>query len=416
MMVPIKILHVIASLNPEHGGPMQGLRNYLPEIYRMGYRNEVLCLDDPREAFIGKDSFITHALGPNRRPWAYSAKLLPWLKRELPRFQAVIIHGMWLYHGYAVFKAIEWLQKQGGNNLPKYFIMPHGMLDPYFQNAPERRWKALRNAIYWRLIEGNVTNHATAMLFTCQEELCLARKTFHSYRPNKEINIGYGIAKPPAFAPDMKAAFLQMCPVSIAEKPFLLFMSRIHPKKGVDLLIKAYATVRDSYQKTQATSGAKPLPSLLIAGPGLDTPYGQSLQKLVAELNLSDCVYFPGMLTGESKWGAFYACEAFVLPSHQENFGIAVAEALACSKPVLVSNQVNIWQEIEQTEAGLVADNTLAGTTTLLRHWLEMTDVKKQEMGKAARKCFEKNFDVEAAAKRMMQQVLKCVVKRQEVA
>lgn len=413
MKSPIKILHVIASLNPEHGGPMQGLRNYLPEIYKMGYRNEVVCLDDPKADFIGKDSFITHALGPNRRPWAYTENLLPWLKQELPRFQAVIIHGLWLYHGYAVFNAIKWLHKQGAEMIPKVFIMPHGMLDPYFQLAPERRLKAIRNRIYWKLIEKKIINNATGMLFTCEEELRLARQTFPTYQPRKEINIGYGIAQPPAFDQQMAEAFRQRCPPSVIDKPFLLFLSRIHSKKGIDLLIKAYASVlQDVHAK--GIHAQRP-PILLIAGPGMDTEYGQSLKDLVKELKLDDTVFFPGMLRDAAKWGAFYACDAFVLPSHQENFGIAVAEALACHKPVLISNQVNIWREIKQAGAGFVAENTLVGTTSLLRNWTELTDEKKQKVSIAARSCFEKNFDVETAAKRMMQQIIKIVLKRQEV-
>ncbi|NTS39532.1 glycosyltransferase [Flavisolibacter sp. BT320] len=408
----MKILHVIASLNPEHGGPMQGLRNYLPEIYNMGYRNEVVCLDDPAEPFIGKDSFITHALGPCQRPWAYAGKLLPWLKKELPRFQAVMIHGLWLYHGYAVLKAVKWLEKQGVQNVPRIFVMPHGMLDPYFQNAPERRLKAIRNNIYWKFIEKDITNNATAMLFTCQEELRLARQTFRTYRPKKELNIGYGIATPPAFHANMKVAFLEHCPPTVKDQPFLLFLSRVHQKKGIDLLLKAYAAILQA-QEAKGTDGAT-LPFLLVAGPGMDTPYGQSLNELVTKLGLEAHVFFPGMLSGDAKWGAFYACEAFVLPSHQENFGIAVAEALACSKPVLISNQVNIWREIKQAGAGFVAENTLAGTTSLVRNWTEMSAEKKKNVSAAARLCFERNFDVETAAKRMMQQVLKNIVQRQE--
>lgn len=411
-MSTVKTLHVIASLNPEHGGPMQGLRNYLPEIYNMGYRNEVVCLDDPAEHFVGKDSFITHALGPCHRPWAYAGKLLPWLKQELPRFQAVMIHGLWLYHGYAVLKAVKWLEKQGTQNVPRIFVMPHGMLDPYFQNAPERRLKAVRNKIYWKLIEKDIINHATAMLFTCEEELRLARQTFRSYRPKKELNIGYGIAKPPTFAPKMADAFLEHCPSSLKGKPFLLFLSRVHQKKGIDILIKAYATILQTLKEKGLDPAA--LPFVMVAGPGMDTSYGHSLKELVNKLELKDYVIFPGMLSGDAKWGAFYACEAFVLPSHQENFGIAVAEALACSKPVLISNQVNIWREIKQAGAGLVAENTLAGTTSLLQNWIEMSDEEKKKASEAAKLCFERNFDVKTAAKRMMQQVLKNSVQRQE--
>lgn len=411
-MSPVKILHVIASLNPEHGGPMQGLRNYLPEIYSMGYRNEVVCLDDPKEGFIGKDSFITHALGPNRRPWAYASRLLPWLKEELPRFQAVIIHGLWLYHGYAVWKAVKWLESQGGQNVPRIFVMPHGMLDPYFQKAPGRRLKAIRNTIYWKLIEKRITSKATAMLFTCQEELRLARQTFSTYRPQKELNIGYGIATPPAFHPLMGEAFLKHCPPTVKEKPFLLFLSRVHPKKGLDLLIQAYATILQDLKLKGADQ--QKVPFLLVAGPGMDTAYGQSLKALVSTLGVGDFVFFPGMLSGDAKWGAFYACEAFVLPSHQENFGIAVAEALACSKPVLISDQVNIWREIKQAGAGFVAKDNLAGTAALLRNWTEMPADKKQKVSSAAKLCFERHFDVETAAKRMMQQVLKNIVQRTE--
>src|SRR6185369_16511419 len=105
-------------------------------------------------------------------------------------------------------------------------------------------------------------------------------------------------------------------------------------KKGVDLLISAYA---DVYQSKPASPAP---PALVIAGP-LNSDFADAMQKLAAELSPRDTVFWPGLLSGDAKWGAFHGCEAFVLPSHQENFGIAVAEALACGKPVLISNQVN---------------------------------------------------------------------------
>jgi glycosyltransferase involved in cell wall biosynthesis len=104
------------------------------------------------------------------------------------------------------------------------------------------------------------------------------------------------------------------------------------------------------------------------------------------------------MLTGDAKWGAFRAAEAFVLPSHQENFGIVVAEALACGKPVLITNKVNIWHEVEAAGAGLVADDDTPGIASLLRRFLCMSEADRAKMGEAARRCFERNFDVRAAA------------------
>jgi glycosyltransferase involved in cell wall biosynthesis len=118
-------------------------------------------------------------------------------------------------------------------------------------------------------------------------------------------------------------------------------------------------------------------------------------------------IFFPGMLTGEAKWGAFYGAEAFILPSHQENFGIAVAEALACGKPVLISNQVNIWHEINKSSAGLVENDNLSGVINLLEHWMQMTNGQKNEMGANALFLYKNQFDAAAAAKQMLEELAK---------
>ena len=101
------------------------------------------------------------------------------------------------------------------------------------------------------------------------------------------------------------------------------------------------------------------------------------------------------------KWEAFYNCEAMILPSHQENFGIAVVEALACSKPVLISDQVNTWREITNHKAGLVEPNTLKGTLNLLTQWNALTSKQKAQMAENARECFMENFAIEPAARRL---------------
>jgi glycosyltransferase involved in cell wall biosynthesis len=96
------------------------------------------------------------------------------------------------------------------------------------------------------------------------------------------------------------------------------------------------------------------------------------------------------------KWGAFYASEAFVLPSHQENFGIAVAEALSCGLPVLISDKVNIWREIEADGAGLVAPDTLQGTRSSLNVWFGLTVDAKMTFVQRAQDCFQRRFTVDA--------------------
>ena len=116
------------------------------------------------------------------------------------------------------------------------------------------------------------------------------------------------------------------------------------------------------------------------------------------ELGISDRVHWPGMLKGELKAAVFNKAEAFVLTSHQENFGIAVAEALAYGKAVLISDQINIWREIEKGGAGIVAPDTVDGALSVLQRWENMTNVEKQQMSNAARRTYLENFTVQAAA------------------
>ena len=388
----MKILRVIASMDPTHGGPAQGIRNSIPEMLKLGVSNEVVTLDDPAAVFLSIDSFPIHALGPASGPWNYSAKLIPWLLKNLNTYDVIIIHGLWLYHGFAVKKALQlFKRKEIANSMtPNLFVMPHGMLDPYFQSASGRKIKAIRNWIYWKLIESKIVNTATGVLFTCEEELFLARKPFRPYHPKREINVGYGIIEPPSSTPRMKQAFLEKCSIP-AKRPYFLFLSRIHKKKGADILIRAYVKLI----KSNLSDFENLLPALVIAGPGLETDYGKSLRRIIAENpEVESLVFFPGMLEGEAKWGAFYNCEAFTLPSHQENFGIAVVEALACKKTVLISNKVNIWRELKASGGGIVADDNEKGAWELLKSWQEMTIKEKRDMANNARACYEKNFAI----------------------
>jgi glycosyltransferase involved in cell wall biosynthesis len=103
------------------------------------------------------------------------------------------------------------------------------------------------------------------------------------------------------------------------------------------------------------------------------------------------------------KWGAFYSSEAFVLPSHQENFGIAVAEAMACELPVLISDKINIWREIEKDQAGLVDADTIDGTERTLRRWLSMLPDARKAMGFQASQSFLRRFTIDILAKNLLE-------------
>jgi glycosyltransferase involved in cell wall biosynthesis len=380
----MNILHVIASMDPVTGGPSQGLRNIVPVLIKLGVNSQVVCVDDPKADFLNYDTFPVYPVGKGKGLWHYQKNLTTWLCNNIQEFDIIIIHGLWLFHGYAVYKALI-KQKNRNNKIPGLYIMPHGMLDPYFQKAKGRKLKAIRNWFYWKLIEAKIVNHADGILFTCMGELVLARKTFNPYHPKQELNVGYGIAQSPAFTAIQQKAFLEKCP-GAEYSSYILFLGRIHKKKGVDILIRVYLLLKKKNNS---------LPKLVIAGPGLDTVYGQQMKKLAVGTNN---ILFPGMLIGDAKWGALYGCEAFILPSHQENFGIAIVEAMACGKPVLISNKVNIWREIEAGGGAIVADDTLKGTLQLLTAWSKMDKEKREKMSNAALQTFAEKFTIEKAA------------------
>lgn len=373
-------------MDPSLGGPSQGIRNMIPALDIIGISNEVVCLDQKDDKFVKNLPFPVHAIGKSKGPWRYQESLMSWLTLYLEQYDIVIVHGLWLYHGFAVYKALKILQRQR-KSVPKMYVMPHGMLDPWFQRAEGRKLKAIRNWVYWKLIEQKIIHAAEGILFTCEEELRLARETFRPYAPKRELNVGYGIQPPPPRSKEMDMAFYQLCP-EVQKSPYLLFLSRIHVKKGVDLLIKAYLQLKKE---------GLALPKLVVAGPGLDTTYGKEMVQLAS---VDKDIVFPGMLSGDAKWGAFYGCEAFVLPSHQENFGISVVEALACGKIVLISDQVNIWREIEGGKAGMVEPDTYEGMINLLKRWYK---TEKVGLSEKADTTFQRYFSVSEAAKRFKQ-------------
>ena len=400
----MKLLHVIPSMDPAQGGVAQAVRNMVPALARLDVRNEVLSFDAADAAFLGRDDFPVHAIGPAKGGYGYCPALGPWLAANLQRFDVVIAHGLWQHHLAGSWRAVARFRRAHGSaaGSPRFYVMPHGMLDPYFQKAPGRRIKALRNTVFWKFIEAQPVNQADGVLFTCAEELTLAREPFRPYRPRRELDVGLGIQAPPPRHPGMAPAFAERCP-QVAGRPYLLFLSRLHEKKGTDLLIRAYVQLRAQWQRDGKGCA---LPALVVAGPGLDTDYGRSLQQLAAPQTAgidgdggAPDIHFPGMLGGDAKWGALYGCDAFVLPSHQENFGIAVVEAMACGRPVLISRQVNIWRECEP--GGIVAEDTQAGALELLTRWLALTPQQQAMLGDEARAAYQRHFEVGEAARRL---------------
>ena len=380
----MRILNVIASVDPAGGGPVEGLKQHAAVHASRGVSVEVACLDDPSAAWLDGFPVPVHALGPPRLatrffPYYYSPRFAPWLRSHAGEFDRVIVHGLWQYHAFAVWRAL----RRGGT---PYYVFAHGMLDPWFKR--KYPLKHFKKWLYWPWADYRVLRDAKAVLFTCEEERILARQSFWLYRCREEV-VGLGTAAVNGEAGAQRQRFLDAFP-EVRGKRVVLFLSRIHPKKGCDLLIEAFARVarRDAALH------------LVVAGPD-QVGWQSQLVARARALGIGDRVTWPGMLTGDLKWGAYRAAEVFALPSHQENYGVVVAEALACGVPVLISDKVNIWREIRAAHAGVVASDDIDGAATLLASWVDASDVEKNSMRGNAIQCFRRHFEVHAAVDRL---------------
>lgn len=381
MPEPLRILHLISSLDPAGGGPSEGLRQITACYQSLGAIPSIVTQDRPDAPWLD----IGHAQGVGLGPgqggtFAYTPRLIPWLRQHAAEFDAAVVHGLWQFQGPAARLGLS------AAGVP-YFVFPHGMLDPWFKQ--EYPLKHAKKSLYWWLMQHAVLRDAAGVLFTCEEERRLARESFRPYRVREAV-VNYGTSLPPSLRPDHQDVFLTAFP-ALRDRRLLLFLGRIHEKKGCDLLIEAFARV----------AAREPALHLVMAGPD-QTGWQARLHALAQQLGVSERITWTGLLQGELKWGALLAAEAFILPSHQENFGIAVAEALAVGTPVLISDKVNIWREIEADNAGLVAPDTLDGTVSLLERWLALSPDARQQMGERARACFAARFEIRRATENLL--------------
>ena len=372
----MKILRIIRSVNPEGGGPIEGVKQVSDILQSQGHSTEIVSLDAPDAPYVLNSPFTVYAMGPGKGTYGYSSKLKPWLLTHAQDYDAFIINGIWQYHSFAAHSVLK------SKSLP-YYLFTHGMLDPWFKH--QYPLKHLKKCLYWLWGEYPVIRDAKKVLFTSEEEKILARQSFWPYHCNEQV-INYGTAGHIGNAEDQHALFLSRFP-HLQSKRFLLFLSRVHPKKGIDLLVEAFAQTRKNQPELQ----------LVIAGPD-QVGWQKELTQLAEKIDIADKITWTGMLSGDMKWGAYLNAEAFILTSHQENFGIVVAEALSCSLPVLISNKVNIWHEIIEDNAGLVAEDTLAGCVDLIMRWQQMEDANKSDMRANAYRCFIDRFEITKAA------------------
>jgi glycosyltransferase involved in cell wall biosynthesis len=375
----VKILQLVHTLDPSVGGVATSVLALSRGLARRGHKIDIVVLDEPSATWISNVDLTVHALGSGVTSYRYSRALLPWLRQQGGDYDRVIVNGIWQYLSFAAWR------RYAGCSIP-YYVFPHGMLDPWFKETFPL--KHLKKWLYWPWAEYRVLRDAAAVIFTSEEERLQARTSFWLYRAREKVS-PLGVEASP-ISPNAKSEFLSRYPQLQNTRNFL-FLGRLHPKKGCDILLDAFARIRSN----------DPV-SLIMAGPD-QIGWESDLRRQMTLLNLTSRIVFTGMLQGVMKQGALASADAFVLPSHQENFGISVVEALAACVPVLISNRVNIWREIDGDRAGYVESDDLAGTTRLLQRWIDTAPTERETMRENARKCFEQRFEIDRAVDSLSQ-------------
>jgi glycosyltransferase involved in cell wall biosynthesis len=370
------ILHVIGSLDPADGGPPEAVRQFVRAHPLVGDTAEVVCVDRPDASFLKDWPCPIHALGPAALGrYGFSPHLWQWLGINAPRFDGIVINGVWTFPPLAVRAAA----RRAG--VP-YAIFPHGSLDPWFEQMYPLKHRKKR--LYWPLLYP-VLRDAAAVCFTCSIEADLAQTSFSPHRWRDAV-IPLAISGPAGDAASDVAAFYDAVP-EVRSRRYFLFLARFHQKKGCDLLIRAFARI---------AAGA-PDVDLVMAGPD-QTGWQAHLQRMASDAGIAARVHWPGQLAGAVKWGALRAAEAFVLPSHSENFGIAVIESLATGRPVLITNKVNIWREIQNAGVGIVGEDSVDCTELLLREWLGMAPAERAAMADRTHPFVTRHYSAESVA------------------
>ena len=334
----MRILHLIPYMHPSAGGPPVVVDRWCVELQKLGCDVHVLTTDgyadgDSDEWIQEYQARYPMTVLPKRGPkgFGYSRQMRAEFQRLLAETDLVHVHNLW---GYTNLLAAKFCPPA---NVP-CLVSTHGMLDP---NSVGR--KRLKKQVYGNLLEFPALRKTTGLVFTHPEEERLAREQCAGLPAGHVVPLG--TEEPPDKTPEeLTEHFLTLFP-QCRDRRRIVFLSRLHSKKGLDLLIPAIKRV----------VAQQPDAQLLLVGPG-EPDYVAWLKGLCEEHGVADHTLFVGSLAGVDKWAALAAGDVYALPSYQENFAIALVEALRVGSPVICSQRVNLWSDLQQADAATVCD------------------------------------------------------------
>ncbi|HEX8847964.1 MAG TPA: glycosyltransferase [Gemmatimonadaceae bacterium] len=361
----MRVLHVIGSVAPREGGPTVAIKGMSSALAAQGLEVTVATtnadgprdtLDVPvRDPVIEKGVEYRHFARTLPGTFGLSLPLSRWLRANVAAYDVVEVHGLFVHATIAGCRAA----RRAG--VP-YVVRPLGMLDPW--SLAQHAWK---KRPYIRLIERPHLDGAAAIHATSESEADSVRGL--GYRDRVRV-IPLGVDAMPASRSERRGG----------DAIELLFLSRLHPKKNVPLLLAAVAEARKAGADLRLT----------IAGTGTDE-YRAELDRQVDALALRPVVRFVGQVAGDAKRELLARSDVFALPSSQENFGIAVAEALAAGLPVVVSDQVALAPDIAAADAGIIVPVDVAATAAALID-LARDPERRRAMGDRAARLAEARY------------------------
>ena len=382
----MKILHVVVNLKPSHGGPPRAVMGMCKALANHGHDVSIFTtdisdngrVDFPNGKPINTDGYkiYYYSYGIIRKyPISFSLAIA--LKENIRQFDIVHIHGLYAFH---TIITAYYCRKF---NTP-YIIRPQGSLDPYLRNKSKTR-----KFLFHKLFLDYAINQANAVHYTAIDEKIKAHDAL-GYRTNTFI-LGLGIDLDEFNQLPVKNYFRRKYQLPL-NQPIILFLGRINFKKGFDLLAKAFGKVLSAY----------PQAKLFIAGPE-DPGFGDVVRNWLIENNAMENTVFTGMLLGKEKLAAYVDADIFVLPSYAENFGITLAEAMACRLPIITTNQVNIWQEIHEAKAGDVISCNPDELSHSILKLLSNPDLR-YKYAENGRKLVEEKFNWELVGEKLSNQ------------
>ncbi|MBD1875769.1 glycosyltransferase [Nodosilinea sp. FACHB-131] len=380
----MRVLQIVPSISLIYGGPSQMVRGFAQGLAAAGAEVTILTtnangdsgqspLAVPLGVPVQEENYTVRyfACSPWRR-YKFSAGLLAWLYQHAHEFDLAHIHALFSPLSTAAATVAR------DRNLP-YVLRPLGTLDP----ADLQKKKRLKQ-IYGRLFEAPNIAGAAALHFTSPIEAEVSHR-FGASAEDWVIPLG---VQPPKLLAEVECRRTLTQMKIPQDRPLLLYLSRLDPKKGLDLLLPALE---------QLTAQGMAFHLVLAGGNPQDPAYEQAIGDRLRTTPLGDRTTLTGFVTGDAKAALLQAADVFVLPSYYENFGIAVAEAMAAGVPVVVSKGVYIWPDIVASGSGWVCDLSLDGVTQALAEALK-DSAQRQLRGQRARAYAREYYDWDAIA------------------